>query len=298
MASSRPGHKPTLSISNSVVKACKRCQEKKTKCNGNTPSCSNCASKHLECDYSWVPRKRGPPRGWKKSSSNGSTSVKHHRQKSSLSHHIPQSELRALRGSMVHEPEVGIIKAEPEPVGQWIQPLSYGIMNATTYPSPSSSPLAEGREHDPLPLPLSMPSFPPLYRDDSVSWMPISPQEDHYPTQHPMFDPHFLPPYQHIPHPVQPQPGNLYAPNDITAESLQMQQYSVPIFLPQAGIPIDPGFEPLYTTFPPLASHPSAPIIQLGWGCGMAPHVVGYENMPATPMSNAYMPNQYLVDDI
>ncbi|KAF4777976.1 hypothetical protein HER10_EVM0011053 [Colletotrichum scovillei] len=45
-----------------IAKACLRCQSKKIKCDGRTPSCTPCVNRSQECVYQQVQRRRGPGR--------------------------------------------------------------------------------------------------------------------------------------------------------------------------------------------------------------------------------------------
>ncbi|KAL1922264.1 uncharacterized protein VTP21DRAFT_9803 [Calcarisporiella thermophila] len=47
-----------------VTRACDTCRKKKVKCDGTTPVCSNCLAFGLECSYSNLSKKRGPPKGY------------------------------------------------------------------------------------------------------------------------------------------------------------------------------------------------------------------------------------------
>ncbi|KAK0713291.1 hypothetical protein B0T26DRAFT_677641 [Lasiosphaeria miniovina] len=48
---------------NRIAQACLTCQEKKTRCDGNTPSCSACTARGVQCiQHKGAPRRRGPGR--------------------------------------------------------------------------------------------------------------------------------------------------------------------------------------------------------------------------------------------
>ncbi|KAI8093281.1 fungal-specific transcription factor domain-containing protein [Halteromyces radiatus] len=47
-----------------VSKACEQCRGKKTKCDGQLPSCGICRSQNITCTYKAITKKRGPPKGY------------------------------------------------------------------------------------------------------------------------------------------------------------------------------------------------------------------------------------------
>ncbi|KAI9305875.1 fungal-specific transcription factor domain-containing protein [Cunninghamella echinulata] len=47
-----------------VSKACEQCRKKKVKCLGSPPTCNNCKSLGLNCQYLESTKKRGPPKGY------------------------------------------------------------------------------------------------------------------------------------------------------------------------------------------------------------------------------------------
>ncbi|KXJ85569.1 hypothetical protein Micbo1qcDRAFT_221982 [Microdochium bolleyi] len=54
------GHQSETESSKDQTQACRRCNEKKTRCDKRWPTCSVCARRNVECVYTGAPRRRGP----------------------------------------------------------------------------------------------------------------------------------------------------------------------------------------------------------------------------------------------
>ncbi|PCH38896.1 hypothetical protein WOLCODRAFT_43600, partial [Wolfiporia cocos MD-104 SS10] len=49
-----------------VTTACDSCRKRKLRCDGRTPSCSNCSLYEANCHYAAGRNKSGPPKGSKR----------------------------------------------------------------------------------------------------------------------------------------------------------------------------------------------------------------------------------------
>ncbi|KAK3690408.1 hypothetical protein B0T22DRAFT_192694 [Podospora appendiculata] len=48
--------------SGKLLIACVRCQSRKARCDGKTPRCANCLTRHMDCQYPVARKSRGPGR--------------------------------------------------------------------------------------------------------------------------------------------------------------------------------------------------------------------------------------------